>query len=195
MLLSQDFDRTRPLWEFRLVEAYEGGGSAVILRIHHCLADGIGLVRMVCVSVCVCLRLPACVCVDRNCGGGAMNDAVRAGRTGQVLEALCDATTDKTVTPSIGGWSQAPAQTPVFLLSNLAGWRSDVRTHCAVCGGQFCREAAGHRRLAFPRKRAPHESRRRVVPARCVCRAMGLCVMQQQCAPPSRLVMCVVCIG
>src|SRR5437868_5264823 len=34
-----------PRWQFHLVENY-AGGSAVIIRIHHCYADGIALVRV-----------------------------------------------------------------------------------------------------------------------------------------------------
>jgi diacylglycerol O-acyltransferase / wax synthase len=34
-----------PLWQFHVVENY-GGGSAVIIRIHHCYADGIALVQV-----------------------------------------------------------------------------------------------------------------------------------------------------
>ena len=34
-----------PLWQFHLVEKF-GGGSAVIVRIHHCYADGIALVQV-----------------------------------------------------------------------------------------------------------------------------------------------------
>ncbi|HTW37520.1 MAG TPA: wax ester/triacylglycerol synthase family O-acyltransferase [Steroidobacteraceae bacterium] len=34
-----------PLWTFHLVERYESG-SAIIVRIHHCYADGIALVRV-----------------------------------------------------------------------------------------------------------------------------------------------------
>lgn len=36
-------DRARPLWQFHLVEDYDGG-SAMIVRIHHCIADGIALI-------------------------------------------------------------------------------------------------------------------------------------------------------
>ncbi len=32
----------RPLWQFHLIEHYEGG-SAIICRIHHCIGDGIAL--------------------------------------------------------------------------------------------------------------------------------------------------------
>ncbi len=38
-------DPDHPLWQFHLVERYEGG-SALILRIHHCIADGIALVAL-----------------------------------------------------------------------------------------------------------------------------------------------------
>lgn len=36
------FDRSRPLWEWTLVEGLEGGRAAVVLKIHHSLTDGIG---------------------------------------------------------------------------------------------------------------------------------------------------------
>jgi diacylglycerol O-acyltransferase len=41
-LAMQPLDPSRPLWQFHLVENYEGG-SAVIARIHHCIGDGIAL--------------------------------------------------------------------------------------------------------------------------------------------------------
>ena len=40
------FDRTRPLWEFTLVEGLEGGGAAVVMKMHHSLTDGIGGVQL-----------------------------------------------------------------------------------------------------------------------------------------------------
>jgi WS/DGAT/MGAT family acyltransferase len=50
-LASQPLDRSRPLWQFHLVEHYtslEGvRGSAMILRIHHCIADGIALLGVI----------------------------------------------------------------------------------------------------------------------------------------------------
>jgi len=42
----QAFDRDRPLWEMTLVEGLEGGQAGVILKIHHAMSDGVGLVRM-----------------------------------------------------------------------------------------------------------------------------------------------------
>ncbi|PIX61384.1 MAG: wax ester/triacylglycerol synthase family O-acyltransferase, partial [Lysobacterales bacterium CG_4_10_14_3_um_filter_64_11] len=44
-LASTPLDKSKPLWQFHLVERYDGG-SALITRIHHCYADGIALVQV-----------------------------------------------------------------------------------------------------------------------------------------------------
>ncbi len=44
-LASTALDPARPLWEYHLVEKYQGG-SALVIRIHHCYADGIALIRV-----------------------------------------------------------------------------------------------------------------------------------------------------
>jgi diacylglycerol O-acyltransferase len=44
-LLSTPLDPAHPLWQFHLVADYQGG-SALILRIHHCYADGIALIQV-----------------------------------------------------------------------------------------------------------------------------------------------------
>ena len=44
-LASTPLDKSKPLWQFHLVEKY-GGGSALVTRIHHCYADGIALVQV-----------------------------------------------------------------------------------------------------------------------------------------------------
>lgn len=44
-LASSPLDKSRPLWQFHLVERY-GGGSALVVRIHHCYADGIALIQV-----------------------------------------------------------------------------------------------------------------------------------------------------
>jgi len=44
-LASTPLNAGRPLWTFHLVEQYQGG-SALIIRIHHCYADGIALMRV-----------------------------------------------------------------------------------------------------------------------------------------------------
>lgn len=42
-LTMQPLDRAHPLWQFHLVEYYQGG-CALLARIHHCIADGIALI-------------------------------------------------------------------------------------------------------------------------------------------------------
>jgi len=44
-LMSTPLDSTKPLWQFQYIENYRGG-CAVVARIHHCIADGIALVRV-----------------------------------------------------------------------------------------------------------------------------------------------------
>ena len=44
-LAMQPLDRKHPLWQFHLVEDYQGG-SALLVRIHHCIADGIALISV-----------------------------------------------------------------------------------------------------------------------------------------------------
>ncbi|MBL8309434.1 MAG: wax ester/triacylglycerol synthase family O-acyltransferase [Burkholderiales bacterium] len=42
-LASERLDKGKPLWQMHLIENYLGG-SALITRIHHCIADGIALI-------------------------------------------------------------------------------------------------------------------------------------------------------
>jgi WS/DGAT/MGAT family acyltransferase len=44
-LATQPLDPKRPLWQFHLIDGYEGG-SALIVRIHHCIGDGIALISV-----------------------------------------------------------------------------------------------------------------------------------------------------
>jgi len=46
MLLRDPFERTRPLWEFVIVEGLEGGRAALVQKMHHTITDGEGGVRM-----------------------------------------------------------------------------------------------------------------------------------------------------
>jgi len=44
-LATTPLDPSRPLWQFHLVESYEGG-CALIARVHHCIGDGIALISV-----------------------------------------------------------------------------------------------------------------------------------------------------
>ncbi len=50
VLTTTPLERKRPLWQFHLIENYtlpDGSkGSAMIVRIHHCIADGIALISV-----------------------------------------------------------------------------------------------------------------------------------------------------
>ena len=37
----------RPLWQIQLVEQFEGDGSALVVRVHHCIGDGMALVAVI----------------------------------------------------------------------------------------------------------------------------------------------------
>ncbi len=45
-LASRPLDRSKPLWEFHLVENLVGGGSFLVVRLHHAIADGIALMSV-----------------------------------------------------------------------------------------------------------------------------------------------------
>jgi len=45
-LSRQPFDRTRPLWEFVVVEGLADGGGAMVQRLHHTITDGEGGIRL-----------------------------------------------------------------------------------------------------------------------------------------------------
>jgi diacylglycerol O-acyltransferase / wax synthase len=45
VLATRPLDPGRPLWQFHLIDGYEGG-SALIARVHHCIADGIALISV-----------------------------------------------------------------------------------------------------------------------------------------------------
>ena len=44
-LISSPLDHDRPLWQAYLIEG-RGDGAAILMRIHHCIADGIALARV-----------------------------------------------------------------------------------------------------------------------------------------------------
>ena len=44
-IMVAPLDRSKPLWDMYVIDGY-GGGTAVLTRIHHCIADGIALARV-----------------------------------------------------------------------------------------------------------------------------------------------------
>lgn len=46
MTSATPLDRSRPLWEFTLVEGLAGGRAALLQRIHHTVTDGVGGLRL-----------------------------------------------------------------------------------------------------------------------------------------------------
>lgn len=45
-VMERRLDRERPLWECWIVEGLSGGHWAMLLKIHHCIADGITIMHM-----------------------------------------------------------------------------------------------------------------------------------------------------
>ena len=44
-IINEPLDRRKPLWRYLLIENVEGG-SAVLTRLHHCIGDGIALIKV-----------------------------------------------------------------------------------------------------------------------------------------------------
>jgi diacylglycerol O-acyltransferase len=49
LIVSQQLDRSKPLWEFNVVEGLEDDRFAVVSKIHHCMIDGIAGVDLMAV--------------------------------------------------------------------------------------------------------------------------------------------------
>jgi diacylglycerol O-acyltransferase / wax synthase len=47
-ILSQPLDHARPLWELWVVDGWSNERFAVVIKIHHCLADGVGALELLC---------------------------------------------------------------------------------------------------------------------------------------------------
>ena len=45
-VMSHQLDRSRPLWELWLIDGLEDGNWAALLKVHHCVADGVAAVEL-----------------------------------------------------------------------------------------------------------------------------------------------------
>jgi diacylglycerol O-acyltransferase / wax synthase len=45
-VISRPLDRTKPLWESYLIEGMEGGMSALLSKVHHCMVDGMSAIDL-----------------------------------------------------------------------------------------------------------------------------------------------------
>jgi len=58
-MLERPLNRQRPLWEIWVVEGLEGGGFALLVKVHHCIVDGIAGIGMLTALLDVERRVPA----------------------------------------------------------------------------------------------------------------------------------------
>ena len=80
-LIAAPLDRGRPLWDVYLLEGY-AGGCAVLFRMHHAIADGIALARVMLSLTDAGGRPADFVAHDANGGGhGVISTVVKAGQT------------------------------------------------------------------------------------------------------------------
>jgi diacylglycerol O-acyltransferase len=84
-IAMQAFDKDRPLWELHLIEGLEGGRSAVIMKLHHAISDGVGLVKM---TECLIERGPE---EDFSAGAIPLDEPARASAEPSLWDRVGDA--------------------------------------------------------------------------------------------------------
>jgi hypothetical protein len=80
-LAAQPFDRTRPLWEFHVIEGLADGRAAMVQKMHHTITDGEGGVRMSLAFIDVERDAPAPAPIDEGPSSAGPETAPLDGRT------------------------------------------------------------------------------------------------------------------
>ncbi len=125
-LITAPLDRSKPLWQFYVIDGYEGG-SAILTRIHHCVADGIALAR-------VLLSLtddePDAGIAPVDDGGGGRRRRLRVDPLLGPARSMVGATRAAASAVVHEGWEIA--RHPTEALSLAAAARSDVEAAAKV---------------------------------------------------------------
>lgn len=105
-IASTPLDRSRPLWEFHLLEGLAGGRYAVVAKVHHALADGVASANLMAYAI------------DAPYGSGAERDLPPADCAPTKLTLLAAATADH---------GRQLQRLPRLIAQTVAGFRRVLR--------------------------------------------------------------------
>lgn len=149
-LAEQGLDPAHPLWAMHLVEAYDGG-SALIVRVHHCIADGLALIAVI-LSITDGGPLPGTARVPTGSGAAASPGAALAPGAGG---ADTDGWTDAFLKP-INDWTvralqQRAAQAGTSRSTPAASAAGSAAATSAASASAFASATAKRKRGKAPR--------------------------------------------
>ncbi len=91
LLAGDPFDRTRPLWQFYVVDGLQGGKGALVQKMHHTIADGEASLAMSLQYLDFERDAPQPAPLDPGMLGDAADEAESSGRPSNVLQDLAAA--------------------------------------------------------------------------------------------------------
>ena len=141
LLILDSFDRSRPLWQFVVVDGLEGGKSALIQKLHHTITDGEGGVALSMQFLDLERNAPEPAPIGPSEGGSAspsatentsnllrssMADAMRIplGLLRQIRQVL----SDPTLLPTLGAETAATVRTLIAQIGDVDSARSPLWT-------------------------------------------------------------------